>query len=116
MLHQSRQRDLLTRPMSPIGQNTALVSLLMLTLVSASKADNRDSFAVFDGEDCVGHIMRTHNSTVDRGYAATREQAMADFEAQWLRLPRSVEKERAPGGIRPGLFTQTPHQKSTQLN
>jgi hypothetical protein len=86
----------------------------MLTLVSASKADNRDSFAVFDGEDCLGHIMRTqksppgkpwfwtifvsdrHNSTVDRGYAATREQARANFEAQWLRLPRSVEKERAP--------------------
>jgi hypothetical protein len=106
----------------------------MLTLVSASKADNRGSFAVFDGEDCVGHIMRTqksppgtpwfwtifvsdrHNSTVDRGYAATREQAMADFEAQWLRLPRSVEKARTPGGIRPGLFTQTPHQKGTQLN
>ena len=120
--------------MSPIGQNTALVCRSMLTLVSASKADNRDSLAVFDGEDCVGHIMRTqksppgkpwfwtifvsdrHNSTVDRGYAATREQAMADFEAQWLRLPRSVEKERASGTIRSRLFTQTPHQKSTQLN
>lgn len=104
----------------------------MLTLVSASKADNSDSLAVFDGEDCVGHIMCTHksppgkpwfwtifvsdspNNTVDRGYAATREQAMADFEAQWLRLPRSVEKERAPGKVRPRLFTQTPHQKSTQ--
>ena len=124
----------LTRPMSPIGQNTALVCFSMLTLVSASKADNCDSLAVFDGEDCVGHIMRTpksppgkpwfwtifvsdrHSSTVDRGYAATREQAMADFEAQWLRLPRSVEKERASGTIRPRLVTQTPHQKSTQLN
>lgn len=71
----------------------------MLTLISASKVDNRDSFAVFDGEDCVGHIMRTQKSPagkpwfwtvflsgrrhsrvrVDRGYAATREQAMADF-------------------------------------
>jgi hypothetical protein len=106
----------------------------MLTLVSASKTDNRDSFAVFDGEDCVGHIMRTHKSppgkpwfwtifvsdrhsnTVDRGYAVTREQAMADFEAPWLALLRSVEKERASGTIRPRLFTQTPHQKSTQLN
>jgi len=113
---------------------SALALFAMLTLVSASKADNRDSFAVFDGEDCVGHIMRTQKSppgkpwfwtifvsdspgiTVDRGYAATREQAMADFEAQWLRLPRSVEKERASGTIRPRLFTQTPHQKSTQLN
>ena len=106
----------------------------MLTLVGASKADNRESFAIFDGEDCIGHIMRTQKSpegkpwfwtifvidspsnTVDRGYAATREQAMADFEALWLRLLRSLEKDRAPGGIRPGLFTQTPHQKSTQLN
>ena len=34
----------------------------MLTLVSASKADNRDSFAIFDGEDCIGHIMRTQKS------------------------------------------------------
>ena len=119
---------------TPIGQNTALAWFSMLTLVSASKADNPDSFAVFYGEDCVGHIMRTqksppgkpwfwtifvsdrHSSTVDRGYAATREQAMADFEAQWLRLPRSVEKERASGTIRPRLVTQTPHQKSTQLN
>ena len=101
----------------------------MLTLVSASKVDNPDSLAVFDGEDCVGHIMRTQKSppgkpwfwtifvsdgpsvTVDRGYAATREQAMAEFEAQWLRLPRSVKKQRAPETIRPRLFTQTPHQK-----
>jgi hypothetical protein len=120
--------------MSPIGQNTALAWSQMLTLVSASKADNRDSLAVFDGEDCVGHIMRTPKSPpgkpwfwtifvsdspsniVDRGYAATREQAMADFEAQWLRLPRSVEKERAWGAIRPRLFMQTPHQKSTPRN
>jgi hypothetical protein len=120
--------------MSPIGQNTALAWSQMLTLVSASKADNRDSLAVFDGEDCVGHIMRTPKSPpgkpwfwtifvsdspsniVDRGYAATREQAMADFEAQWLGLPRSVEKERASGAIRPRLFMQTPHQKSTPRN
>ena len=75
--------------------------LLMLTLVSASKADNPDSFAVFNGEDCVGHVMRTrkspagkpwfwtifvsdaHDSAVDRGYAATREEALADFENYW---------------------------------
>ena len=119
---------------TPIGQNTALAWFSMLTLVSSSKADNPDSFAVFYGEDCVGHIMRTqksppgkpwfwtifvsdkHSSIVDRGYAATHEQAMADFEALWLRLLRSLEKERAPGTIRPRLFTQTPHQKSTQPN
>jgi alkylated DNA nucleotide flippase Atl1 len=75
----------------------------MLTLVSAPGDDDRDSFAVFDGERCVGHIMRTGQSpqgkpwfwTIfahgvpsmpDRGYAATREQAMADFESEWLRL------------------------------
>jgi hypothetical protein len=104
----------------------------MLLLVSASKADNRDSFAVFDGEDCIGHIMRTRksppgkpwfwtifvsetrNDTVDRAYAATREQAMADFKALWLRIRRSLEKERASETMRPRLFTQTPHQKSTQ--
>ena len=77
----------------------------MLTLVSASKADNHDSFAVFDGEDCVGHIMRTqksppgkpwfwtiffasgtHNGTADRGYAGTREEAMVDLEAVCRKL------------------------------
>jgi len=106
----------------------------MLTLVSASKADNSDSFAVFEGDDCVGHIMHTQKSppgkpwfwtifvgdtrisTVDRGYAATREQALADFEALWLGFFRSFEKQRASGTIRPRLFTQTPHQKSTLLN
>ena len=75
----------------------------MLTLVSASKADNPDSFAIFDGEDCIGHIMRTQKSPEDkpwfwtifveaapgivsdqRGYAATRKQAIANFEAEWL--------------------------------
>ena len=117
--------------MSPIGQNTALVCFSMLTLVSASKADNRDSLAVFDGEDCVGHIMRTqkspagkpwfwtifvseaHSGTVDRGYATTRERAMADLEAVWLARP--PEKGRA-SETGPRLFTQTAHQKSTQLN
>ena len=84
----------------------------MLTLVSASKADNRDSFAIFDGEDCIGHIMRTQKSpegkpwfwtifvgatpgiVSDRVYAATREQAIADFEAEWPRL--SVLKNKEP--------------------
>jgi hypothetical protein len=72
----------------------------MLTLVSASKEDNRDSFAIFEGAHCVGHIMRTHrapqgkpwfwtifalpSNMPDRGYAATREQAIADIEALWV--------------------------------
>ena len=74
----------------------------MFRLVSAtSKDDDRDSFAVFEGECCVGQIMHTQLSpqgkpwfwtifargvpiVPDRGYAATRQQAMADFKAQWL--------------------------------
>ena len=68
----------------------------MLALVSASKNDNLDSFAVFDGERCVGQCMRTHRSpqgkpwfwtifrgapdVSDRGYAATREQAIAELK------------------------------------
>lgn len=103
----------------------------MLTLVSASKSDNPDSFAVFDGKDCVGHVMCTQKSpagktwfwtifvsdgdTVDRGYATTREKAMADLETAWLRLPGPPEKRRA-WETGPRLFTQTAHQKSTQLN
>ena len=105
----------------------------MFLLVSASKTDNRDSFAVFNGKDCVGHIMvtqkappgkpwfwtifvsETRNDTVDRGYAATREEAMTHLEAAWLRLLKSTEKGRA-SGAGPRLYTQTAHQKSTQLN
>jgi hypothetical protein len=105
----------------------------MLTLISAAKTDNLDSFAVFNGEDCVGHIMRTqksppgkpwfwtifvsevYNGTFDRGYATTRERAKADLEAVWLRLPWPPEKGRA-SETGPRLFTQTAHQKSTQLN
>ena len=105
----------------------------MLTLISAAKPDNPDSFAVFNGEHCVGHIMHTqksppgkpwfwtifvseaHNGTVDRGYATTRERAMADLETVWLCLPRSPEKGRA-SETGPRLLTQTVHQKNTQLN
>jgi hypothetical protein len=76
----------------------------MLHLVSASKSDNPDSFAVFDGKECVGHVMRTqkspagkpwfwtifvggtHEGATDRGYAATREEAMAELEAVCRKL------------------------------
>jgi len=57
---------------------------------------------VFDGERHIGRIMhhpqapegepwfwtitaRVPQSTADRGYAATREEAMADFKAAWER-------------------------------
>ena len=102
----------------------------MLTLVSASKADNRDSFAIFDGEDCIGHIMRTQKSpqgkpwfwtifigaapgmVSDRGYAATREQAIADFEAEWLKLSVLKTKEPRNQSGRGSLLIRD--QKNTQ--
>jgi hypothetical protein len=95
----------------------------MLRLITASKADNRDSFAVFDGHDCVGHVMRTpksppgkpwfwtifvsdwHSGTLDRGYAATREQAMSDLETLWVRF-RKLSRP----------LTQAAQSKSTQPN
>ena len=60
-----------------------------------------DDYDVFDGKRIVGRIMlhpqgpegrpwfwsiisRVPQSTDDRGYSATREQAMADFKARWL--------------------------------
>jgi hypothetical protein len=61
-----------------------------------------DDYDVFDGEQYVGRIMshpqtpkgrpwfwtitaRVPQSTRDRGYAESREQAMADFKVAWLR-------------------------------
>jgi len=55
---------------------------------------------VFDGDKNIGRILRTHaapqdrrwfwslmaripQSKADRGYATTREDAMADFKAAW---------------------------------
>ena len=76
----------------------------MLTVVRAPKfIDNKyseDSFALFEGERCVGHVLRTNHAphgkswfwtiftrdtsvTVDRGYAETPEQAVTDLEASW---------------------------------
>jgi len=77
----------------------------MLTLKRASKHRpggpwSDDDYDVFDGERHVGRIMWTHAASKetpwfwtitarvpqyphDRGYAATREEAMADFKARW---------------------------------
>jgi hypothetical protein len=42
--------------------------------------------ALFEGQPwfwtITAHVGRT-SSTADRGYSATREQAMADFKTQW---------------------------------
>jgi hypothetical protein len=73
----------------------------MLRLVSAhnEQGQSGEGYVVFDGDRCVGHIMRTHQSpegkpwfwTIfvrsphnihDRGYAASREEAMADLEVR----------------------------------
>ena len=74
----------------------------MLTVVCAPKfIDNEyseDSFALFEGDLCVGHVLRDSQApegkpwfwtiftrdvlvAPDRGYAATREQAVADLTA-----------------------------------
>jgi len=62
---------------------------------------SKDDYVVLDGGRCVGRIVLSLQSppdrnwmwtitavdfkpSIDRGYAATREQAMMDFKAQWL--------------------------------
>ncbi len=81
----------------------------MLTLKRASKRRpggpwDPDDYDVFEGDQHVGRIMRTHHAPADqpwfwtitvrapqgptdRGYAASRDEAMAKFKAAWERKP-----------------------------
>jgi hypothetical protein len=43
---------------------------------------SNDDYDVYDGDRVIGARGRTP-SLSDRGYAASREQAMAKFKAQW---------------------------------
>jgi hypothetical protein len=74
----------------------------MLTLKPAGLGQDDDFVVLDDDRREIGRIMWTHatsreapwlwtitarfpNTMHDRGYAATREEAMAQFKARWMR-------------------------------
>jgi hypothetical protein len=83
--------------------------MLVLKPASKSRASGEwpaDDYDVFDGDRHIGRIMRTRagpedscwfwtiipggpQAPTDRGYAATREDAIADFKSRWLEMIQS---------------------------
>jgi hypothetical protein len=83
------------------------LSLLILKRASKSRPSGTwsdDDYGVFDGDRHIGRIVWTHAASRetpwfwtitarlpqfphDRGYAATREDAMAEFKSAWEREP-----------------------------
>jgi len=69
----------------------------MLLLKQANKSRPIDQWSdtdydVWDGNQHIGRIIwsitaRVPQGPYDRGYAATREEAMTDFKARWERKP-----------------------------
>lgn len=91
---------------------------MCLTLIGTPKDNERQSsdegYAVFDGDRCVGHIMRARQAPAgrpwfwtifagnlrgmsDRGYAATQQQAMIALEAAWAEFKKLLTMRAQPG-------------------